>query len=406
MAYEFGIDEPLADGASRIAREQLAAALGWLAVAVDDGSDGSRGSDGSQGGSQPGADADHTEDQVTAFVAGEVDEDAPVEVAVHEARKCCKRIRGLVRLFRPAMEDDYQDINRLTRDAARELSGIRDAHALLATFDILVATHSDQVPEGGVSDIRGALVTRAEQATQDVSHNHERVMRASDLLRQARDASMSWPLSDLDGDELDEAVIGGVAKTASRGRGRFREVVELDGHPSDELLHQWRKRVKYSWYHLSLLEPTAPSLLGAHADTLHDLADVLGDDHDLAVLAHDLREVPDEFGERSAVRPMLVVVDGVRRDLQRRAVALGARIHAEEPDALGRRLVALHTAATRHGPELSAGEIDDLFDVADALGERTNGELRELARARDIAGRSRLDRAGLLAALRAAGAAT
>lgn len=424
MAFEFEQGEGIDGAAARIACEQLAAARAWLVVAAGGPSLPShdRGDQTHASDVPPVADVDTgdidngaspddggTEAEfrgaLADYVASEVDDDAPVEVAVHEARKCCKRIRGLVRLLRPGMEHDYRDINRLTRDAARELSGIRDAHALLETFDVLVATHADQVPDGGVNEIRRALASRADQASQDVSSNRDRVTRADELLCRASDAVTSWHLAGLDSNGLDEAVVGGVAKTAARGRDRFEEVAELDGHPSDELLHQWRKRVKYSWYHVSLLEPAAPSLLGAHADALHDLADVLGDDHDLAVLAQDLRDAPDEFGGTARVRPMLVIVEGVRRDLQRRAVALGARIHAEDPDALGRRLVALHAAARRHGPELSAGEIDDLFDVADGLGDRTNGELRELARAHDIPGRSRLDRTGLLAVLRAVGAA-
>lgn len=386
MAYEFEQDESVASASARIGIEQVAAALAWLDVASGDE-----------------VTSAETGDDVLAFVAGEVDRDASVEEAVHEARKCCKRIRGLARLVRPAMEDAYDATNTATRDAARELSPIRDAHALLATFDDLVAAHADQVPDTGILAVRAGLDERADAATTASAHNLDRIGAARRLLSQAREEIDAWPLDDLEPDDLCDAVAAGIARTAGRGAARFGDVLATDGPPPDELLHQWRKRVKYSWYHVSLLEPAAPTLLGALADLHHDLSDVLGDDHDLAILSADLRADPDTFGGEDQVGPALLLVDGTRRDLQRRAVGVGARLYAEAPDALGTRLVALLEAWWEHGPEPAAGELGDLHDPADDLGDRTNGQLRDLARQRDLPGRSHMDRTGLLGALRAAG---
>lgn len=388
MAYEFEHGEQLGAAVERVAREQLGAALAWLDVAAGDPS---------------GPLSDHAP-AVAAHVADEVDAEAGVEAAVHEARKCCKRIRGLVRLVRPAMEDAYQAANTATRDAARHLSPIRDAHALLATFDALVAAHADQVPDGGLRGVRQMLADHAEEATEHVTSNLDRISAARDLLASVRAAIPDWRLDRLDPDESLAAMADGIARTAGRATDRFHEVEEGDGHPSDELLHQWRKRVKYSWYHVSLVEPAAVMLLGNHADALHGLSDALGDDHDLAILSSDLRGASEQWDDsRKELQAALVLIEGTRRDLQRRAVGLGARLHAEGPQAMGMRLTALVAAWRRHGPELPAGEISVLYGAADDLGDRTNGQLRELARAVDLAGRSRLDRQGLLGALRAAG---
>lgn len=395
MAYEFDHAEPLATAVERVAREQLGAALAWLDIAEGD-QPASRASARPHEVEAPG--------DVAAHVTSEVDEEASVEEAVHEARKCCKRIRGLVRLVRPAMEDEYQAANTATRDAARHLSPIRDAHALLATFDDLVAAHADQVPDTGLFSVRQVLADRATEATEHVTSNLDRISAARDLLVSVRAQIPDWPLDGLDPPESLGTMADGIAKTAGRATARFHDVEDGDGHPSDELLHQWRKRVKYSWYHVSLLEPAAASLLGEHADALHDLSDALGDDHDLAILSTDLRSHPAAFGADHEVQAALVLVDGTRRDLQERAVGLGARLHAEEPAAMGARLTALVAAWHRHGPERPAGEISDLYEAVDDLGERTNGQLRDLARTLDLPGRSRLDRAGLLAAVRAAGA--
>ncbi len=367
MAFELDPDEPVDAAVRRIAHEEVDRAL-------------------------------HLLDQVAAH-----DPDDPpdvVQAAVHETRKCCKRLRGLVRLIRPALGDHYAAANLAARDAARQLSAIRDAHAMLATFDDLVAARADQVPASGLGPLRAALADRADAATAAVVDEQERVTASRSLLVGLRDDIADWPLEDADL----LAVATGIAKSADRGRERFDDVVDGDGPAGDELLHQWRKRVKYSWYHASLLEPAAPTLLGAQADLLHDLSDALGDDHDLAVLTADLVADPDAWGGDEVVDAALVLVDGTRRDLQRRAVAVGARLHAEDPTAQGHRMTALVRAWWDHGPERDAGDVLDLHGVGDDLGDRTNGELRDLARSVDVPGRSYLDRVGLLAALRASGA--
>lgn len=377
MAYEFDADESVATAVARIAHEQLDEARGHLDAA-----------EAATGGDRPGRPGDD-----------------PVEDTVHRTRKCCKRLRGLVRLVRPALGDTYTVANRGARDAARELSAIRDAHALLATFDDLAAARADQVPDGGLGPLRRRLVADAEEATATLVAETGRLGRAREHLDAAADALGASPLAEADHDDQLDAVVDGIARTAGRARDRFAEVAATDGTPGDELLHQWRKRVKYAWYHVSLLEPAAPTLLGAHADLLHDLSDVLGDDHDLAVLADALRAGPDAHGGDRVIDPALVLLDGTRRDLQRRAVAVGARLHAEDPEATGRRLVALLSSWWTHGPERPAGEIADLYPADDELGDRTAGQLRDLAREVALPGRSDMDRATLLAALRAAGAA-
>ena len=60
--------------------------------------------------------------------------------------------------------------------------------------------------------------------------------------------------------------------------------------PSDENLHEWRKRLKDLLYQLRLLQAAWPTVLGAYVQEAHRLADLLGDDHDLTVLISVLRD--------------------------------------------------------------------------------------------------------------------
>lgn len=328
MSYRFERTETISEGVRRIANEQLQSALDGLEAPARD------------------------------EVAG----------VVHDVRKHCKKLRGLVRLVRPAMGDQYRPVNVLIRDAARYLSSIRDAHALLATFDDLLAASTAPASTPALQAVRDGLVARAEAATDAVTDDDERVQRARALLRQAHEGVAYWPLSD---DVAD--VIGGLSKTYARGRKRLADCI---ADPSDGNLHEWRKRAKYSWYHVRLLQDSAPSVLGPLADSFHDLSDAIGSDHDLAVLTGIFRSAPDEFGGAGAVREAQLLIDGHRLDLQRRAVRLGVRLYVETPEAFGARMAGYHGAWLTHGPELPTGDIAALApdgDDSDAPADDTAG---------------------------------
>lgn len=408
MRYRFERDEAISDGVRRIADEQLQAALEGLEAP------------------------------------------SPEEVAgvVHDVRKRCKKLRALVRLVRPAMGKQYRSANVMFRDASRELSSIRDAHALLATFEDLLAASAAPASTPALQAVRDGLVARAEAATDAVSDDDERVQRARALLRQAHDGVAHWPLSD---DIAD--VVGGLSKTYNRGRNRLADCID---DPSDGNLHEWRKRAKYTWYHVRLLQDWAPSVLGPLAGGFHDLSDAIGSDHDLAVLAGMFRSTPDEFGGAQAVREAQVLIDGQRADVQRRAVGLGARLYTEPREAFAARMAGYHEAWMVHGPQLETGEIAALAPAGDApagddsdggaaaaqgdgataaaepvapaddqdaqcvdpggavsgdghlrdaerLDQMSRAEIYHLAQKLDVAGRSRMNRAQLVAAVRVAG---
>ena len=64
----------------------------------------------------------------------EIDDDKlDRQAAVHQARKRCKKIRGLIRLVRSGFAD-YAVENAIFRDAARTLSFMRDTEAALETL--------------------------------------------------------------------------------------------------------------------------------------------------------------------------------------------------------------------------------------------------------------------------------
>ncbi len=316
--------------------------------------------------------------------------------SIHDARKACKQLRGLVRLCRPGLgEPAYRYANDTVRDAARELSTLRDAQALVVTFDALIAADGSLL-DRSVLAVRQALAHRAREADAAVRESDPRIGRALELLGDVAGAVDTWSADETD-------VVGGVVKTYGRAR---RALERAEREPTDEGLHEWRKRVKYSWYHVRLLAPAAPSVLDPLDVRFHDLSDVIGDDHDLAVLRRQLVDAPDDHGGQGAVDQAVELIDGRRADLLRRAIGLGSRLLAEEPDVYAARLAAYRSIGARLGPEPLAGEIRVVAPPSDGLDELTVAQLRTRAREAELPGRAGMRRNDLIGSLRAAGAAT
>ena len=292
--------------------------------------------------------------------------DLGLEETIHDVRKRCKKVRGLIRLVRPGLGGEYRRANAGARDAARELSPLRDAHALLGTFDDLIgATHGDRLPGDGLERVRAGLALRAaeaERADADVL-----LERAGERLARVRERLHRWKPEDDVG-----FVLSGLADNHRRGRRAFRHALH---QPTDEALHEWRKRAKYGWYHARLLHPVAPSALNPLGRRLKDLSDGLGDDHDLAVLRTTILAAPRDFGGRGTTDQAVALINGARADLQDRCLRLGGRLYAESPRALGQRVGRYWKAWHALGRERPVGEIADLArepadrppDVADLL---------------------------------------
>src|SRR4051794_16319095 len=240
--------------------------------------------------------------------------DSSTEEAVHEARKDMKKLRAVLRLARDELGDDvYRHENECFRDAARALSGVRDADVMLGTLKGL---------DGSFPELRRALKEHRRGASPDDATDE-----VIATLQAARDRVEEWPL---ERDGFD-ALEGGLRRIYRRGR-RALEAVEEE--PGTEILHEWRKREKDLWYHLTLLRESWPAVLKVTADEAHQLSDHLGNDHDHAVLAEWAHE---RCGD-DALAGFDEAVAARRDPLQREALDLGRRLYAERPGAFVRRL--------------------------------------------------------------------
>jgi CYTH domain-containing protein/CHAD domain-containing protein len=291
-------------------------------------------------------------DEAIAVLDGlELAEPSEVEHAVHEARKRCKEVRALARIARPAIGDEFDRCNDAVRDAAKLLAPFRDAHALLATLDDLRSANGKKDGRD-LGKVRAAQSAAADRATRDLHSGDASIEAARQLLVDARKRVHSWKIAG-----GFAPLANGIEQTYGRGRKALKRARK---HTTDENVHEWRKAVKNLWYQARLLERAAPSALEPMIATLDDLAEALGDDHDLAVLIERLAKDPHRFGGTLHAMQAIDVARAQQIDLRRRACRLGASVYAETPKAFADRMQVYWRCAVREGPELATGGIAEL----------------------------------------------
>ncbi len=283
MGYRFRSDETVEAGLKRIAREQIDRGLEELS-----------------------------------------DPELDRHEAIHQVRKRCKKLRGLLRLVRPAFKQHYKMENAWYRDAARELAWIRDAQAALETYLKLVERERTELPRHTAERVADWLGDRRDAALADEDEIEAAVDLFRDRLVKGRNRVARWTLK---ADGFD-ALAGGLAKTYSRGR---RAMARAYATADSVDFHEWRKRVKYHWYQLRLLQPLHSASIKAQQRQAARVGELLGEEHDLALLRELLAASDDGPGQVDA---LLSLIDRRLIQLRRKTARPGALLYCESPKCL------------------------------------------------------------------------
>lgn len=311
MAFRFRLDEPITKGFRRIGAEQIERALAQLSAGTD------------------------------------------VPTEVHEARKCLKRIRALLRLGREGLgEEVFAAENARFRDIAGRLSSARDDHVLCETLVKLEAATDDAGALAALTRLRAAsLVSQGENVVAQLDPATVAEVQAE--LARALNGFRRLALKP----NTTSALVAGLVRSYRQGR---KGLVTAYATGDDEALHTWRKAVQAHWRHMALLTRLWPALFEARVEAARELSQILGDDHDLALLKSRLEAEQLALEEKNA---LLALVSDRQSLLRRLAEPRGEMLFAASPKAHGRWITAVWDAAVARAKADKAAEKSGLADA-------------------------------------------
>lgn len=251
--------------------------------------------------------------------------------AIHEARKSFKKIRAALRLVRDEIGPDlYRQENVFYRDAGRRLAGVRESFVMIETLDDVVAVYADRLDGTTFQETREQLTTAHQEGSRRIIQEEAIPAQVTELLEGRRPRLATLPIER----QTYEAIRPSLRRVYERG---YNGLQTAYGEPRPENFHEWRKRIKYLWYHVRILNPLWPALFQAWAEELHELSEHLGVAHDLAQL-HALLLAEPELCPGEERRLLLDLLDQRRAEREAAAHPLGKRIYSEKPGAFVRRM--------------------------------------------------------------------
>ncbi len=281
----------------------------------------------------------------------------PSAAAVHDTRKALKRLRALVRTLRPELgEQAYARENAVLRRSARRLSSVRDAEVMVGTLDQLLVRNRSQLAHlGAVRRLRAQFAAERDRAQRNALADSATLRETASELRAVRERVAAWELRGR-GMRVCEP---GLRRLYGQGR---RRLARARRRPDDgRAFHLWRKRVKDLRYAVEMLDRRPPraenrSAANAAGGARHGkrskqarwlrrvarradgLGELLGEEHDLAMLAERVRAADEPFAHAAGARKTLLkVIARRRRRLRKRALRTGGRLYARRPRKFVRR---------------------------------------------------------------------
>lgn len=233
--------------------------------------------------------------------------------AVHEARKCVRRVRAWLRLLDSDHRQAITGIDQGLRQARRLLGPLRDAASRIEALDELAARR-------GFKGMRAVFATLHERLHAALGRCWKRRPVGGKAWRTVRtqfdelaDAIAGWPLGTLSDSELRR----GFARSWRRVRAGKLECLDERGAGRR---HSWRGRVR-----VLLLQGQLLATRGAVGGVpeLKALSEALGHEHDLALVATALRRMRPRADTEEA---LIVAAEALRLEASARSDRLARRV--------------------------------------------------------------------------------
>ncbi|MCO6491282.1 MAG: CHAD domain-containing protein [Phaeodactylibacter sp.] len=253
---------------------------------------------------------------------------------IHKARKHFKKQRALYRLVRDEVGHKlYKEGNVFYRDLGRKLAPLRDITSRIETVALLQEQFGNMVNAEAFDTLRALLEEERQAIRERELKEGDQVEETIRLLREESGRLLQLPVRD----HCLKQTVDSLKRVYARGYKGFQKSLD---DPTVEEMHEWRKRVKYLWYHYRLLRHAWLRVFRAYKKEIKLLADYLGDYHDLALLIDKMESYGDRLPAETH-RILSAIARGHARKLLEDARELGALAYTESPAAFAGRMRGL-----------------------------------------------------------------
>ncbi|OAV53449.1 metal-binding protein [Rhizobium sp. WYCCWR10014] len=257
--------------------------------------------------------------------------------AIHSFRKNLKRLRSLYRLVAREVPDFQAQENARLRDAARSLSAIRDAAALIGTAQYLQHAARGNEESEALGRIVTILEGRRDWMAEAERGLEQRLAETADLLKEA--------IAALDAVSFDRGHRKNARMLAKSWRRTARKaktaLAACHGEASADDFHDLRKRTyDYRLYH-ALLRDVWPGAMKAKRDAAKELVEDLGHIHDLTVLSELVEAEPQLFTRNDDLAHLLDIIIFRQQEDRRQALVKAEAVFADDADEEAQRIELL-----------------------------------------------------------------
>jgi CHAD domain-containing protein len=272
-------------------------------------------------------------DEVRAAISHPSKTDAAI---IHDYRKEQKRWRAVLRLLRPMLGEEGQQLRIEARDLARELAGPRDAQSAMdALEDVMEEKQAQDVLSPRSVKTLTARLEQSKTSMETAKLTAKRRERLNEALDRAVGSVATWP--------IDQMTFRDVADRMTAAYRRARKIQPDDwATASPEALHELRQAVVIHRYQMELVEALWPRLGQTWIEEAQRLRNRLGQYQDLTVLTA-------LTGPRQILAPwrsrLLPLIALRQAEHLKRARRISGRLFAETPKAFRKRIEALWHAS-------------------------------------------------------------
>lgn len=255
--------------------------------------------------------------------------------AVHNARKHLKKGRSVLRLVQKTIDQDtYNREKDLLRDLGRSLSLARDSEVYQQTLNDLLDAYGLDLDTKELFKLQDSLGKLHQVRLKALTDGDTPIAAIISDLKNSRDRLNQLALKTTGWD----ALANNLMKIYAQGQARYHAAYKDGG---DEAFHDWRKRVKDLWHSTCLLKPLWPNVMNAFEAEIHQLAEALGDGHDIAALRSFLLNPPAEVAIEDVHKQVLLPLMKHRQHrLHQQAQEVGHKLYCEDPAAFTHRIAS------------------------------------------------------------------